>query len=414
MNSSNDHESGLPFETPPAIDNPVPVKPKPDGDDPGWVAQQPTFFGHPVGLFVLFFAEMWERFSYYGMRALLVFYMTKGFLGYGDSKAYSVYGAYTALVYMTPFFGGMIADRIVGPRIAVILGGLLMAAGHLLMGVQDTTMFFLALALLIAGNGFFKPNISSMVGALYPQRSEKRDGGFTIFYIGINLGAAMSPLLCGYIGETFGNYHLGFGLATIGMLVGLAVFVAPTRIAMLLILAAAIASGLSMLVFRSEGYVSLIWNSIITICLVAGALVSVFAINQGGLPTEVGRPKNPEVESQGPASRIDRHRIRHSDLCSVRVGLPNREQRRAVAGDSRGHDRSAQGGHRAHRARWNDSGRAQQTRRFGAGHHRHPVVRIPAAREFQARSSRAGSHDRRAHADLLLDALLVVLRAGRQ
>ena len=186
-----------------------------------------TLFGHPTGLFALFFTEMWERFSYYGMRALLLFYMLKGFLGYGDKDAIAVYGAYTALVYMTPFFGGILADRLLGARRAVILGGLLMAAGHLMMTVENDLGFFTALALLICGNGFFKPNISTIVGSLYPQGSLKRDGGFTIFYMGINLGAAMSPLLCGYIGETYG-WHYGFGLATIGMLTGIAVFVAPS------------------------------------------------------------------------------------------------------------------------------------------------------------------------------------------
>lgn len=188
-----------------------------------------TLFGHPTGLFTLFFAEMWERFSYYGMRALLLFYMLKGFLGYGDDDAYAVYGAYTALVYMMPFFGGILADRLLGARRAVILGGLLMAAGHLMMTVENSLGFFTALALLICGNGFFKPNISTIVGSLYPAGSPKRDGGFTIFYMGINLGAAMSPLLCGYIGETYG-WHYGFGLATIGMLTGVAVFVAPSVI----------------------------------------------------------------------------------------------------------------------------------------------------------------------------------------
>ena len=192
-------------------------------------ATQPgTLFGHPTGLYTLFFAEMWERFSFYGMRALLLFYMIKGFLGYGDRDAYAIYGAYTALVYMTPLFGGMLADRLLGARRAVVLGGLLMAAGHLMMSAENDVAFFLALALLIVGNGFFKPNISTMVGSLYPQGSPKRDTGFTIFYMGINLGAAMSPLLCGYIGETYG-WHYGFGLATLGMLTGLAVFVAPVR-----------------------------------------------------------------------------------------------------------------------------------------------------------------------------------------
>ena len=192
-------------------------------------------FGHPTGLFTLFFAELWERFSYYGMRALLVFYLVKGFMGYGDDVAYRIYGAYTALVYMTPFFGGLIADRLIGARRAVILGGLLMAGGHLLMADESKLGFFTALALLIVGNGFFKPNISSMVGSLYPGGSVKRNGGFTIFYIGINLGACIAPLLCGYIGETYG-WHKGFGLATIGMLAGLAVFVAPAFISQLLLL----------------------------------------------------------------------------------------------------------------------------------------------------------------------------------
>ena len=203
-------------------------------------------FGHPPGLFTLFFAEMWERFSYYGMRALLVFYMTKGFLNYHDSEAYAVYGAYTALVYMAPFFGGILADRLLGARRAVILGGLLMAAGHLMLTVPTPLAVFTALALLICGNGFFKPNISTIVGTLYAPGSPQRDGGFTIFYMGVNLGAAMSPLLCGYLGETYG-WHLGFGLATIGMLIGVAVFVARSWIAQILIVGATLASALTLL-----------------------------------------------------------------------------------------------------------------------------------------------------------------------
>ncbi|MEL6185441.1 MAG: oligopeptide:H+ symporter, partial [Myxococcota bacterium] len=199
----------------------------------------PQLFGHPTGLFTLFFAEMWERFSYYGMRALLVFYMTKGFLGYNDSKAYAVYGAYTSMVYLTPYFGGLLADRVLGARRAVVLGGLLMAAGHLMMTIETKLAFFAALALLIVGNGFFKPNISTIVGTLYAPKSERRDAGFTIFYMGINLGAAMSPIVCGYVGETYG-WHYGFGLATFGMLVGLAVFVAPTWLTQVLILGGAI------------------------------------------------------------------------------------------------------------------------------------------------------------------------------
>ena len=194
--------------------------------------KQGKILGHPAGLFTLFFAEMWERFSYYGMRALLLFYMIKGFLSYEDNEAYAVYGAYVGLVYATPFIGGILADKLLGARRAVVIGGALMAAGHLLMGIEQEVPFFVALALLIVGNGFFKPNISTIVGSLYPEGAPERDGGFTLFYMGINLGAAMSPLLCGYIGETFG-WHYGFGLATLGMLIGLAVFVAPKGLAVL-------------------------------------------------------------------------------------------------------------------------------------------------------------------------------------
>ena len=139
---------------------------------------------------MLFFAEMWERFSFYGMRALLVLYMMQGFLEMGDADAYGVYGAYGALVYATPFIGGAIADRFLGARRAVVLGGILMAAGHLLMSIEQSTAFYTALALLIVGNGFFKPNISTIVGSLYDGTDLNRDGGFTIFYMGINLGAA--------------------------------------------------------------------------------------------------------------------------------------------------------------------------------------------------------------------------------
>src|SRR5688572_2371630 len=206
--------------------------------------EQKNLFGHPVGLYTLFFAEMWERFSYYGMRALLVLYMIKGFLKMNDGAAYGVYGAYTALVYATPFIGGMLADRLLGARRAVVLGGLLMAAGHLLMTIESHVSFYGALALLIAGNGFFKPNISTMVGSLYPAGNPKRDGGFTIFYMGINLGGAMSPLICGYVGEVFG-WHYGFGLATLGMLVGVAVFVAPVRLTQALIAVGAIATAIA-------------------------------------------------------------------------------------------------------------------------------------------------------------------------
>ncbi len=254
----------------------------------------PTLFGHPTGLYTLFFAEMWERFSYYGMRALLLLYMLKGFLGYGDKDANAVYGAYTALIYMTPFFGGMIADRMLGKRTAVVIGGLLMAAGHLLMMVQTELWFFCALGLLIAGNGFFKPNISSMVGELYAEQSKKRDSGFTIFYIGVNLGGAISPLLCGYIGETYG-WHRGFGLATIGMLIGLAVFVAPNLLTQILIALAATSSAVAMIRYNAGDTFSLILTYFVVFALIISAIVAITALMRGGLPKEIGRAPHPEI-----------------------------------------------------------------------------------------------------------------------
>lgn len=251
------------------------------------IAQQPQVLGHPAGLYTLFFAEMWERFSYYGMRALLVLYMIKGFLGYGDGQAYAVYGAYTALVYMTPFIGGMLADRILGQRLAVVIGGLLMAAGHLLMTIESEWPFFFALALIIAGNGFFKPNISTTVGALYRQGDKRRDDGFNIFYTGINLGAAISPLLCGFVGETYG-WHLGFGLATFGMLLGLGVFIMPNLVSSALVLVAALASAIGLLFFRPDNMAAIGINVFVAICLMISAVIACRALALGGLPKWAG------------------------------------------------------------------------------------------------------------------------------
>jgi dipeptide/tripeptide permease len=256
-------------------------------------AKPQTLFGHPTGLFTLFFAEMWERFSFYGMKALLLFYMIKGFLGYGDNQAYAVQGSYSALVYMTPLFGGMIADRLLGPRRAVILGGLLMAAGHLVMTIQSEWPFFIALGLLIAGNGFFKPNISTMVGSLYADGSPKRDGGFTIFYMGVNLGAAVAPLLCAYVGETYGR-HWGFGLATIGMLTGLAVFVAPTLVTQVLIMSGATAAAVGLMVYNPGDPFSLAVNVLVGLCLLAAGAISWVALSRGGLPKDTGAPPDRE------------------------------------------------------------------------------------------------------------------------
>ena len=189
------------------------------------------FASHPRGLFVLFYAEMWERFSYYGMRALLVLYLTKHWL-YDDSKANLIYGAYGALVYITPVLGGILADRWLGQRKAVFFGGLILAAGHGLMAVEgdggqaDATInvFWAALAFIIVGSGFLKANISVIVGQLYNMKDTRRDAAYTIFYMGVNVGAALGTILVGYLGETIG-WAYGFGMAGIGMIIGLIIFV---------------------------------------------------------------------------------------------------------------------------------------------------------------------------------------------
>ena len=182
--------------------------------------------GHPKALFYLFFAEMWERFSFYGMRALLVLYLIKDFMSDRENNeeiAYGIYASYGALVYLTPLIGGYLADKFIGYRKSIIFGGILMALGHFCMAFQNEIFFYGALGLLIIGNGFFKPNISTLVGSLYPEGDPKRDSGFTIFYMGINLGAMIAPLFCGYLGETYG-WHYGFAAAGVGMLAGLIVF----------------------------------------------------------------------------------------------------------------------------------------------------------------------------------------------
>jgi POT family proton-dependent oligopeptide transporter len=193
--------------------------------------RKPEFLGHPKGLYMLFFAEMWERFSYYGMRAILIFYLTQHWL-FSDSKSNLIYGAYTSLVYITPVLGGYLADRYLGQRKAVLFGGVLLAAGHSLMAVEgvggqnDPTInvFWMALAFIIVGSGFLKANISVMVGQLYKLTDVRRDGAYTIFYMGINVGAAIGTILVAYLGQTVG-WGYGFGLAGIGMLAGLIVFV---------------------------------------------------------------------------------------------------------------------------------------------------------------------------------------------
>ncbi|GFM28011.1 peptide MFS transporter [Novosphingobium sp. PY1] len=196
------------------------------------------FVGHPRGLFVLFYAEMWERFSYYGMRALLILYLTKFWL-FNDGDASLIYGGYTSLVYITPVLGGYLADRWLGQRKAVLFGGVVLALGHLFMawegmqGVADPAVkqadpainvFWLALSLIIVGSGFLKANISVIVGQLYKMTDARRDSAYTIFYMGVNVGAALGTILVGYLGETIG-WSWGFGLAGIGMVLGLIIFV---------------------------------------------------------------------------------------------------------------------------------------------------------------------------------------------
>ena len=198
------------------------------------------WFGHPRGLSTLFFTEMWERFSYYGMRALLVLFMTaplaidnEGF-GYAEGRATAIYGLYTFFVYVLSLPGGWVADNLWGGKKAVFVGGCIIALGHFtmaapLVGLPETPTFFLGLIFVVIGTGLLKPNVSAIVGDLYPEGGARRDAGFSIFYMGINIGAILGPLLCGYIGEGFafgdfsyvGNWHLGFSLAGIGMVLGL-------------------------------------------------------------------------------------------------------------------------------------------------------------------------------------------------
>nr|WP_255682246.1 peptide MFS transporter [Luteimonas sp. BDR2-5] len=193
--------------------------------------EKKTILGHPRGLFVLFFAEMWERFSYYGMRALLIFYLVQHWM-FSDQQASVIYGAYTALVYIAPVVGGYLADRYLGQRKAVLFGAVLLTFGHFLMAFEgdggqsaaEINIFWLALAFIIVGSGFLKANISVMVGQLYPRTDIRRDPAYTIFYMGINLGAALGSLIAGYLGQTYG-WAYGFGAAGVGMLLGLVVFV---------------------------------------------------------------------------------------------------------------------------------------------------------------------------------------------
>lgn len=188
-----------------------------------------TVLGHPSGLFVLFFTEMWERFSYYGMRALLVLFLTASLMGenpgwgWARENAMALLGTYASLVYLTPIIGGYIADRMIGYRLAVAIGALLMTLGHASMAMETPTFLYIGIGFLIIGNGFFKPNITSIISLMYEGREEKKDGAFTIFYMGVNAGAFLGIMLCGYLGEKVG-WSWGFGLAGVFMLMGMLQF----------------------------------------------------------------------------------------------------------------------------------------------------------------------------------------------
>ncbi|SDG52662.1 MULTISPECIES: peptide MFS transporter [unclassified Duganella] len=180
----------------------------------------PTWFGHPRGLTVLFLTNMWEQFSYYGMRALLVYFMTRQLL-LGQAQASLVYGAYTACAYFTPIIGGMMVDRFLGKRRAIIIGASVMAAGHFMMAFEP--LFYLALATIALGNGLFLPTLPSQVGDLYQRDDPRRGRAYNVYYVGINIGGFLAPLACGTLGELYG-WHYGFGLAGIGMLAGLLIY----------------------------------------------------------------------------------------------------------------------------------------------------------------------------------------------
>src|SRR5215211_1757516 len=201
-----------------------------------------AFIGHPKGLGPLFFTELWERFSYYGMRAILVLYMVappaQGGLGFDVKRAASIYGTYTMAVYLTALPGGLAADYLLGARLAVFLGGIIIACGHFSMVFASMTSFYLGMVLIAAGTGLLKPNISAMVGGLYRENDPRRDSGFSIFYMGINIGAVLAPLVCGYLAQSKSfqqtllnngfdpktSWHWGFGAAGVGMILGLVIF----------------------------------------------------------------------------------------------------------------------------------------------------------------------------------------------
>ncbi|HET7622282.1 MAG TPA: peptide MFS transporter, partial [Gemmatimonadaceae bacterium] len=212
--------------TPPGAPRPGPLAdPLTDYPRPGTL--DVSFFGHPRGLSTLFFTEMWERFSYYGMRAFLILYMVH-VLGFDDKHAGSVYGTYTASVWAAAIVGGIIADRWLGQYKSVLVGGIIIALGHFTLAFHPLPFFYTGLGLIVIGTGLLKPNVSAIVGSLYETNDQRRDAGFSIFYMGINLGAALGPLIAGYLAQRV-DWHLGFACAGVGMTLGLVQYVAGRK-----------------------------------------------------------------------------------------------------------------------------------------------------------------------------------------
>lgn len=241
-------------------------------------ASDTEWFGHPRGLSTLFFTEMWERFSYYGMRALLILFMTdmvvSGGLGMNDATATAIYGLYTFAVYAVALPGGWIADRLLGQRKAVLWGGVVIAAGHFTMAVPITSAFYLGLTLIVLGTGLLKPNVSAIVAELYPKGGARRDAGFSVFYMGINVGALAGPLVCGTLGESV-NWHLGFSAAGIGMVLGITQYVWGWRYL----------GDAGLLRASPDERVHALRTFLLGIMLVASLVVVLFGLQSGGLLT---------------------------------------------------------------------------------------------------------------------------------
>ena len=236
------------------------------------------WFGHPRGLSTLFFTEMWERFSYYGMRALLILFMTdmvaSGGLGLTDVTATAIYGLYTFAVYAVALPGGWIADRLLGQRKAVLWGGVVIAAGHFTMAIPSTGAFYLGLTLIVLGTGLLKPNVSAIVADLYPEGGARRDAGFSVFYMGINVGALAGPLICGTLGENV-NWHLGFSAAGVGMGLGIVQYVWGWRYL-----------GDAGVLRVDPGAQAQAWRTFLSgMAFVVGLVVVLFGLQSGGLLT---------------------------------------------------------------------------------------------------------------------------------